>query len=314
MQAAKCFAKAAVADISNLQIHQRRCELLESMGAHNELLQACLTMLRGVQPGTEDGLEWVKVAQHIACIHYGQGNYSSARRALSNALFKCSDYFTMENYHLLLELQIITKHYIGVIKVLSNHLGVVFDRAIVDDLDIEDAVTMELTKTLPLDILSKLCVALIHLKKLDMALPVVAMLLDSDVEDYGDVYLDLAEAMAEQLYHSDALVLFEKLVHSHKFSMPAVWLKYADSLVAVDRIEDSIVGYRNVIKLAPAHEEARLRLAELLQKLGKVIIGRARKFMLLKMTKYGLKNMLLCSKNSEIWSKNSEIRLKIKNS
>lgn len=106
----------------------RRCELLESMGAHNELLQACLTMLRGVQPDTRDGLEWVKLAEHIACIHYGQGNYSSARRALSNALFKCSAYFTMENYHLLLELQIITKHYIGVIKVCSIPIAVDFPR------------------------------------------------------------------------------------------------------------------------------------------------------------------------------------------
>ena len=88
------------------------------MGAHKELLQACLVMLRGVQPEKGDGLEWVKLAEHIACIHYGQGHYSSARRALNNALHKCSAYFTMENYHLLLELHIITRHYFGVIKVI----------------------------------------------------------------------------------------------------------------------------------------------------------------------------------------------------
>lgn len=154
---------------------------------------------------------------------------------------------------------------------MNNHLGVVFDRPIVDDLDIEDATTMELTKTLPLDILSKLCLALIQLKKLKMALPVIATLFDSDVEDYGDIFLDIAEAMAENDYHHNALTLFEKLVHSQKFSMAGVWLKYADSLVAVDRIDDSIAAYRHVIKLAPAHEEARLRLAELLQKLGKIL-------------------------------------------
>ena len=34
---------------------------------------------------------------------------------------------------------------------------------------------------------------------------------------------------------------------------------------------------------------------------------RPRRFMLLKMTKYGLKSMLLCSKNSEIWSSNREL-------
>jgi len=155
-------------------------------------------------------------------------------------------------------------------QVLNSHLGVDFDRPIVDNLDMEDATTMKLTKTLPLDILSKLCVALIQLKKLEMALPVVATVLDSDVEVYGDIYLDLAEAMAENDFHYNALILFERLVHSNKFSMAGVWLKYADSLVVVNRIEDSIAGYRHVIKLAPAHEEARLRLAELLQKLGKL--------------------------------------------
>ena len=121
------FCEIAISSIAVeelISVHTRRCELLESMGAHNELLQACLTMLRGVQPDTEDGLEWIKLAEHIACIHYGQGNFSSARRALSNALFKCSAYFTMENYHLLLELHIITKHYIGVIKVFSVPTGI----------------------------------------------------------------------------------------------------------------------------------------------------------------------------------------------
>ena len=149
---------------------------------------------------------------------------------------------------------------------MNNHLGVTFDRPIVDDLDIEDAMKMELTNTLPLDILSKLRVALIQLKKLDMALPVIATLLESDVEDYSDIFLDLAEAMAENNYHHHALTLFKKLVHSNKFSMAGIWLKYPDSLVAVDRIEDSIARYRHVIKLAPAHEEAGLRLAELLLK------------------------------------------------
>ena len=149
---------------------------------------------------------------------------------------------------------------------MNNHLGVTFDRPIVDDLDIEDAMKMKLTNTLPLDILSKLRVALIQLKKLDMALPVIATLLESDVEDYSDIFLDLAEAMAENNYHHHALTLFKKLVHSNKFSMAGIWLKYPDSLVAVDRIEDSIARYRHVIKLAPAHEEAGLRLAELLLK------------------------------------------------
>lgn len=148
-------------------------------------------------------------------------------------------------------------------------MGLVFDKKIVDEYDLEIATKLELTRVLPLDILSKLCLALINLKKLNLSLPLIMTVMDADIEDYGDVYLDIAEALADNSYYHDALILFEKLIKSKAFSLAAVWLKYADTLAAAGRLEDSIAGYRTVIELAPVHEEARLRLADLLQKLGK---------------------------------------------
>lgn len=50
--------------------------------------------------------------------------------------------------------------------------------------------------------------------------------------------------------------------------MAAVWLRYADCLFALDRMEDSIVAFRRVITLAPLHQEARIQLSDLLLKLG----------------------------------------------
>ena len=85
------------------------------MGAHKELLRACLTMLRWVQP--ENGEEWIELATNIARIHHAHGHLHSARRALSNALQQCAQHFTMEKYNLLVELQIITKRYLDVLKV-----------------------------------------------------------------------------------------------------------------------------------------------------------------------------------------------------
>ena len=83
---------------------RRRCELLISIGAHKELLRACLTMLRWAQP--ERGEEWVELATNIARIHHADGHLHSARKALANALHRCSHHFTMEHFNLLLELQV----------------------------------------------------------------------------------------------------------------------------------------------------------------------------------------------------------------
>ena len=94
----------------------RRCELLTTIGAHKDLLRACLTMLRWAQP--ENGEEWVELATNIARIHHAHGHLHSARRALSNSLHRCSDNFNMEHFNLLMELQIITKKYLDVVKVV----------------------------------------------------------------------------------------------------------------------------------------------------------------------------------------------------
>lgn len=92
--------------------------MLESIGAHKELLKACLTMLRSVKPESEQKMvEWVELAVRIARMHHARGHFHSARRALSNALVTCSVHFSMEHFNLLLELQILTKHYLDVVKV-----------------------------------------------------------------------------------------------------------------------------------------------------------------------------------------------------
>lgn len=130
---------------------------------------------------------------------------------------------------------------------------------------------MELTQELPLDIIGKLCIALIYLKKPLFAFPLVETFLESDVESFGDLFLDLAEALAENSYHEQALSFLEILTRSHSFSMAAVWLKFANSLAALDRSDEAISAYRHVIQLVPSNEDARISLAELLTKLGIII-------------------------------------------
>ena len=156
------------------------------------------------------------------------------------------------------------------IQVLNRHCGLVLNNKLIDQIDLEEAESMELTQELPLDILSKLCIALIHLKKNEFAFPLIESFLESDVENFGDLYLDVSEALIECNHHEQSLTLLEILTHSNSFCMaPAVWLKYANSLSALNRTDEAIVAFRRVIHLVPSSEDARISLAELLTKLGR---------------------------------------------
>lgn len=51
------------------------------MGAHKELLAACLTMLRCVQPENEEKMgEWVELAARIARKQHLTGHFVSLRK------------------------------------------------------------------------------------------------------------------------------------------------------------------------------------------------------------------------------------------
>jgi general transcription factor 3C polypeptide 3 (transcription factor C subunit 4) len=64
---------------------------------------------------------------------------------------------------------------------------------------------MELTKELPLDILSKLCIALVYFNKKEFAFPLIETFIEHDVESFGDIYLDVAEILVEKEFHQQAL-------------------------------------------------------------------------------------------------------------
>jgi len=139
----------------------------------------------------------------------------------------------------------------------------------VDELDLQEATTMSFSHDLPIDIQSKLCIALIHCKKTDFASPLVNAILELNVDDYGDIFLDVAEALMEKKHFEEAVILFESLVGSQTYSLPAVWLKLANCFGAIpERTEEAIDAYKQVIELAPSNPDARLALAALLTSLG----------------------------------------------
>jgi len=121
----------------------------------------------------------------------------------------------LEQYNILLELQILTKKYFDVVKVLNRHCGLVFDNQIIDLLDLKDSKELKFNQVLPLDILAKLCIALIHCERSDFALPMISTFLAANVEDFGDIYLDVAEVLMESGQNEPAIPLLEMVIQSN---------------------------------------------------------------------------------------------------
>ena len=103
-------------------------------------------------------------------------------------------------------------------KVLTTHCGLVLDNnvTVIDEEDLEQVQNIEFTKELPLDIQSKLSISLIHLKKAHLAARLIETIIQANVEDYGDIYLDIAEAYMDNQQYEQASTLLEALVNSQK--------------------------------------------------------------------------------------------------
>ena len=69
----------------------------------------------------------------------------------------------------------------------------------------------------PLDIVAKMVIVLINLGAHHLVQSYTDQLLDTDAEECGDLYLDVAENYMHVRLHGKALPFLEKLVHSETF-------------------------------------------------------------------------------------------------
>lgn len=151
---------------------------------------------------------------------------------------------------------------------MSKYCGVEFDIVVNEEEDLGAVKSMLLNQELPMDIQSKLYIALIFLNKMDITKSLHSTMLASDVNLFADLYLEVADALSGNHRHELACELLSALVNSSKFSQAEVWLKYAHCLSAMNLTEEAIAAYRHVIDLVPTSQDARISLAEILTNQG----------------------------------------------
>ncbi len=267
-QAINCYAKASKFHPRDLNLRLRRIELLESIG-EDKLAFRCTFGMLSVIPA-EEGAFLLERAKFVSKKFVDENKMRQALCALNCAYGKVPDLFKLEDVNMYLELLISNGSYKTVLDVLCVHAGlnIVINE---DAVDTDNYITVcDIPDSINLDFRSKLIVSLVHLR----AFHLFGYLFENitkfiDVEEAGDCYLDIAEALMKEEKYREALKLLIPLVKSENYSLAAVWLRHADCYRAINQIDQAIESYQQVVKLAPQHFDARLTLSALLKKQGK---------------------------------------------
>ncbi|XP_048758832.1 general transcription factor 3C polypeptide 3-like isoform X2 [Ostrea edulis] len=282
-QAIICYSKAIRADPqnpSNLDIFWNRSHLYEELGEKKRALEGYKAMMKIAPP--KDGDRYMELARTITKHYYEEDDKVSAMETMKNAFESNSENVTAEDVNLIMELLMTQKMFLQAIEVLVNHCGVVFNLNINREWSKDVAlntsliengavkiVSVAIPELLPIDLRVKLGICLIQNKLNGIAQVVVTPLFNEDMEEVGDLYLDVAEAYMDQEYFAEAKSILQQLVHSENFNLAAVWLRLAECLNSLGELEGAVDAYSKVVEMAPSHIGARMSLSTLQQHLGK---------------------------------------------
>lgn len=266
-RAINCYTKAIKFNPKNIELRLKRIRLLDSID-DKKMAFRCWYSLVFIIPA-EDGGFLLDTAKMVVERFFELQQYTKALEVMAYAYRKVPELFKNEDINQLLELLILNKEFKQVIDVLCTHtdLDVVYHDSEHNGTIID---RVKIPKLMILDFRSKLIVSLIHLKAFHLMEILIENIFNHiSVNNAGDCYLDVAEALISNDRYSDAIRLLEPLVQSKNYSLAAVWLRHADCYRAIEEFDKAIESYLQVVTMAPQHFDARLTLAALLKKQGR---------------------------------------------
>ncbi|CAL8094799.1 unnamed protein product [Orchesella dallaii] len=276
-QAIMCLNKAVSVEPGNVKLHLRRCQLLKDSGDH----KAALKGYQKVYQISMDGKIHMDVAKEIAHLYFQMDEIDKAYEILIDTFRSYSEHVTHYELNLLSEVCITVKKYVEALQMFIEHGSLQFTPSIQDaDFESREALTESLSVTnkrecvlqagLHSDLIQKIVIVLIHLEAFKFAEQIVNRLLAvEDINDFGLQFFEIAEAYIAKKENRAALRLLNPLINSDNYSEAEVWLRYAECLYMINKLEDAAAAYEKVISLAPNHKIAKLNLSIILQRLGK---------------------------------------------
>jgi general transcription factor 3C polypeptide 3 (transcription factor C subunit 4) len=212
-KAVTCFTRALKVNRHNVDIHLKRIEVLKSVGEEALAFRCCFRMIQFVPPERGDLL--MATAKMVAQKFHEDNNLVSALEAMSTAYERGADLFKTEDINLFLELLLANSKHSRALEVITKHCGVGVQWGSGDP---PEVVAIDIPDSLILDFRAKLAVVLVHMK----AFHLIDVLSENvfstiNVEEAGDCYLDIAEALMKEKKYEQALMFLEPLVTSTNF-------------------------------------------------------------------------------------------------
>ena len=236
-QAVDCYRKAIDADPTNARYHFTRAELMEKLGDKKAALRCYKRLLNDLS--LEQGDEFMQATRAVATLLHQREEFDEAKKYFEDAFSKHPDYVTSELVNLFLELLISVGAMQQALSVCCEWCEVQFSsdcqHTDISSLEPEQQLAVFTDLLVPddlaADIRSKLVVILVSLKAHHLTKEIVNMFLEEDIEEFGDLILDMGEVMVKEKLWDKALNLYSKLVESEKFGEAAVWLQLAECQV-----------------------------------------------------------------------------------
>lgn len=269
-QAINCYAKASRYNLHDNELRVARIRLLKQIGEDRLAFRVYCSMLGYIPAKQREFL--LETAKLVANQWLSDKQPARALDAMTLAYDRLNGAFETADLNFYLELLIEQADFVRVLAVLEHHTGVRAPLLSESDANAAamGAVPFDIPANIILDFRAKLIVSLIRVRAFHLLDALFAdIFAHIAVEDAGDCYLDIAEALIAEQRYADALRLLVPLVRSDNYSLAAVWLRHADCHRAIGNTIEAIDSYRQVVRLAPQHFDARLTLSALLKQLGR---------------------------------------------
>uniref|UniRef100_H2ZEG1 General transcription factor IIIC, polypeptide 3 n=1 Tax=Ciona savignyi TaxID=51511 RepID=H2ZEG1_CIOSA len=267
MKAINCYAKAFKVRPEDYNIIWESAKLHQKLG----LIQKAMGLYKQVVALMPKSLaaDSVALARDMAKNCHSNKESSLAVDLLEQALLHHGPAFKDEDANMLCELLILLQRFQDVLEVHHHYHHVIRHITLCDITDNRDIVGIAPPSDLPIDLQSKVVVAMVHLRKSHLVHDIFTKICEHDPKDIGDLHFDIAEAYTEVGEHVQALVVLNLLVTSPNYSLAAVWLKHAECERICGNLEKSLKSYRQCVRLAPGHIEAHIKYAETLKLAGR---------------------------------------------
>ncbi|EFN89464.1 General transcription factor 3C polypeptide 3 [Harpegnathos saltator] len=296
-QAIACYSKAIQASPKNINLYDTRAQLQLNNDDKKGYLRGYTKLIHHLD--AEDGQYIIKYAKILARDYMQENDYEHALEAMEVLFAKCPHLVELGEVNVMTEALIALKQFKKCLNVLIKYAGIrvqykknkktkgeaesahddvrkfgkeeesddLKDRQTLHQLDYRDTDEIEscdMPDDMAVDLRAKALITLIelnHIRIADEHLPKLYM--RADPEEFGDLFLDVAEALMGKDEFQRALLLLDPLVKSEQFSLAAVWLRHAECWTACKDFDKAVTSYEAVWKLSPQHLGARLALAKL---------------------------------------------------